>query len=41
MKHALFCFCLTASVSLTAGGEFKNLLAVDSLEGGESIGKAK
>ena len=41
MKHALFCFCLTASVSLTAGGEFKNLLAVDSLEGWESIGKAK
>ena len=41
MKHALFCFCLIASVCLTAGGEFKNLLAVNSLEGWESIGKAK
>jgi len=41
MKHALFCFCLTVSVSLTARAEFKNLLSVDSLEGWESIGKAK
>ena len=37
----IFCFCLTASVSLTARTEFKNLLAVDSLEGWESIGMAK
>ena len=35
------CFCLTASVTLTTGAEFKNLLTADSLEGWESIGKAK
>ena len=37
----IFCFCLTASVGLTARAEFKNILAVDSLEGWESIGMAK
>ena len=38
---SVVCFCLTASVTLTTGAEFKNLLAEDSLEGWESIGKAK